>query len=62
MSLSYELTEAIQKARSARPMRTLRRSRYRFRRVSPLRRRWEKGAMIASAISILAFVAKALFR
>lgn len=48
MSVSYDLSAAIEKAQAARPMRTGRQSRHGFQRVALLRPRWENCAVIAS--------------
>jgi hypothetical protein len=48
MSIPYDLSAAIDKARTARPMRTGKQSRHGFQRITLLRPRWENCAVIAS--------------
>jgi hypothetical protein len=48
MSIPYDLSAAIEKAQTARALRTGPQSRHGFQRVSLLRPRWENCAVLAS--------------
>ncbi|MBV8681958.1 MAG: hypothetical protein JO111_03725 [Caulobacteraceae bacterium] len=62
MSVPYDLSAAIEKAQAARPMRTGRRSRHNFQRVSLLRPRWENCAVIASVAGFWLIVGMAFIK
>jgi hypothetical protein len=62
MSVPYDLSEAIEKAQAARPMRTGKQSRHGFQRVSLLRPRWENCAVLASVAGFWIVVAALLIK
>ncbi|HEY2047713.1 MAG TPA: hypothetical protein VGH03_00100 [Caulobacteraceae bacterium] len=56
------MSEAIEKAQAARPMRTGKQSRHGFQRVSLLRPRWENCAVLASVAGFWIVVAALLIK